>query len=89
MRMKTWACVLGVAAASLAAGCRQGVSQPPGRATPPPPSGGGTSGRWQVIAFNPSEDTDADGAILLDTATGQSYVLCDYATAWCKLDRPE
>jgi hypothetical protein len=46
-------------------------------------------GRWQVIAFTPAEDTDVDGAILLDTQTGDSYVLCEYASAWCKLDRNE
>jgi hypothetical protein len=42
-----------------------------------------------VVTFSPSEDTDVDGAILVDTQSGDSYVLCEYATAWCKLDRQQ
>ncbi len=86
MKQSIWALVF---IPLVAAGCGRGQAQPPGRTTPPPPATGGAPGRWQVIAFNPSDDTDADGAILLDTATGQTWVLCDYATSWCKLDRQE
>jgi hypothetical protein len=60
-----------------------------GCGAPAATSAAAAHGRWQVVAFTPAEDTDVDGAILLDTQTGDSYVLCEYATAWCKLDRNE
>ena len=73
--------VLAIAAVVSTAGCT-------GSATPPA-SPGAAHGRWQVVAFTPADDSDVDGAILLDTQTGLSYVLCESATAWCPLDRPE
>ncbi|MBW8868485.1 MAG: hypothetical protein JF610_14355 [Acidobacteria bacterium] len=78
--MKRWIWTLAIAAVSLAAGCRP---------TPSPPPAASSHGRWQVVTFSPSEDTDVDGAILVDTQSGDSYVLCEYATAWCKLDRQQ
>jgi hypothetical protein len=78
--MKKWIWTLAIAAVSLAAGCR------PAPSPQPAPS---SHGPWQVVTFSPSEDTDVDGAILVDTQSGDSYVLCEYATAWCKLDRQE
>jgi hypothetical protein len=78
--MKKWIWTLAIAGVSLAAGCRS---------TPSPQPAPSSHGRWQVVVFSPSEDTDVDGAILVDTQSGDSYVLCEYATAWCKLDRHE
>jgi len=80
--MKGWFGALAIAAVMLTGGCRAASSAQ----TPASPT---ERGRWQVVAFTPSEDTDVDGAILLDTQTGESFVLCEYATAWCKLDRSD
>jgi hypothetical protein len=81
--MKAWIGALSIAAVLLTGGCRGGAAPPPPLASP------SDRGRWQVVPFTPSEDTDVDGAILLDTQTGESFVLCEYATAWCKLDRDQ
>ena len=78
--MKNWIFGTLIAALAAAAGCR--AAQP----TSPAAS---RHGRWQVTSFVPSEDLDVEGAILLDSLTGDSYVLCEDATSWCKLDRPE
>jgi hypothetical protein len=78
--MKKWIWTLAIAGMALVAGCR------PMPSPQPAPS---SHGRWQVVAFSPSEDTDVDGAILVDTQSGDSYVLCEYGTAWCKLERQE
>ena len=78
--MKNWIFGIFIAALSLAAGCRA--------AQPASPAVSG-HGRWQVISFAPSEDLEVEGAILLDSLSGDSYVLCEDATSWCKLDRPE
>ena len=80
--MKIWIGALSIAAVLLTGGCR-GTAAPQ---TSAPPT---DRGRWQVVPFAPSEDTDVDGAILVDTQTGATFVLCEYATAWCKLDRSE
>lgn len=78
--MKYWIWGVSIAALSVGAGCR--AAQSPSQA----PS---THGRWQVVSFAPSEDLDIEGAILLDSQSGDTYVLCEDATAWCKLDRYE
>jgi len=83
-----WIGPLAIVAVLLCGGCRA----PAARSTPPPPtatSSPSDRGRWQVVPFTPAEDTDIDGAILVDTQSGATYVLCEYATAWCKLDRNE
>ncbi len=75
---------LAIVAVLLTGGCRAPAASAPASAAT-----ASERGRWQVVPFTPAEDTDVDGAILVDTQTGATYVLCENASAWCKLDRDE